>query len=454
MTEKNLHAQVLVVDDDEDIIEVLTTRLEAMGLDVFTASNGAEALTQISDHQPDLMLLDVQLPDMTGLELLSKFREEGEEITVIVITAHGSVENAVEAMRRGAYDFIPKPFDPKRIEVVVRKAVERSYLRRENIVLQESIESRQDGIIGSSPAITEVMETAKKAAQSRSTVLILGPSGTGKEVFARAIHQWSPRRRAPFVPINCVALPEDLLESELFGHEKGAFTGAGRLKKGKFELARGGTVFLDEIGHLKPSLQTKLLRVLQEGEFERVGGTRVLSADVRILAASNRNLEEAIQKGDFREDLYYRLNVIRIELPLLCDRKEDIIPLAEYFIRKYSAETKRQVEGLSEPVRDPMLAYHWPGNVRELENAIERAVVLGTEPLIEMEDLPAHIWESHSAPTAEGVSGFHHLIEEHKRKVIEEALVKCEGNQTRAAEMLGLQRTYLSRLMRTLGLRE
>ena len=315
-----------------------------------------------------------------ALICFEKFGAGEHDVTVVMITAYGTIERAVEAMKEGAYDFIPKPFEPDHVALIVAKALERETLKRGIEILTEQVDDRHRMIVGQSVPINRAVETAKKAAASRSTILLLGESGTGKEIFARAIHNWSDRKDKPFVAINCVGLSKELLESELFGHEKGAFTGALQLKKGKMELAHGGTVFLDEVGDISTELQTKLLRFLQEREFERVGGTKPISVDVRIIAATNRDLGTAIREGHFREDLYYRLNVVPLTLPPLRERKEDIPGLANYFLRRSALETKKNFTGVTEEALQKLIAYEWPGNVRELANVIESAVVLGQGP--------------------------------------------------------------------------
>jgi len=360
----------------------------------------------------------------------------------------------VEAMRAGAYDFLPKPLDPAHLEVVINKALERESLREENRLLHGELDSLERPLVGESPAIQEVVRTAQQAAASNATILLRGESGTGKEILARAIHRWSPRRNSPLVTVNCVALSEDLLESELFGHEKGAFTGAHQRKRGKIELANGGTLFLDEIGDIRPLLQAKLLRLLQEQEFERVGGTRPIRVDVRFVAATNTDLERAMKEGRFRQDLYYRLNVVSLTLPPLRERRGDVEPLARHFVEKYSAELKRPPKAILPEAMAILAGHRWPGNVRELENAIERAVVLSAGPAIGPWDLPILGLEPDAA-AGQGPAGstYHEAVLNFKRELLRSALARTNGNQTRAAEALGLQRTYLSRLLKELGIR-
>jgi DNA-binding NtrC family response regulator len=369
-------SRILIVDDDAASRRLLDVRLRALGHDTIMATDGQEALANLRQEPPALMLLDLQMPRMGGIEVLRALRRNAVDLPVIVITAHGSVEAAVEAMREGAYDFLPKPFDPHHLEIVVKKALEHRGLVQANRLLRDTLDARTSEILGGSPAIRQAIEVARKAAAAVSTVLLLGESGTGKEVFAHAIHRWSERREMPLVIVNCVALSEHLLESELFGHEKGAFTGAHQTKKGKFELAQGGTVFLDEIGDMPPMLQAKLLRVLQDRTFERVGGTRPIKTDIRVIAATNRDLDQATKDGRFREDLFYRLNVVRITLPPLRDRMEDVPVLVRHLVAKYATEAKKVVRGVGVAALARLQAHAWPGNVRELANVIERAVVL------------------------------------------------------------------------------
>ncbi|MBI4537626.1 MAG: sigma-54-dependent Fis family transcriptional regulator [candidate division NC10 bacterium] len=446
--------RILVVDDDPDILELLSDRLRLMRFQVTCAADGQEALRTLRQEPAPVTLLDLQLPGLGGLEILETIRSEGIQTTVIVITAWGTPQKAVEAMRAGAYDFIPKPLDPAHLEVVINKALERCALREENARLQTELCGLDRPLIGGSPAMLEVVRTAQQAAASNATILIRGESGTGKEILARAIHRWSPRKERPLVVVNCVALSEELLESELFGHEKGAFTGAYQLKRGKVELAEGGTLFLDEIGDIRPALQAKLLRLLQEQEFERVGGTRTLRGNLRFVAATNTDLERLLKQGTFRQDLYYRLNVVKLTLPPLRERKEDLGSLVQYFMEKYSAELRRLPKPVS-PAAMAFLARHdWPGNVRELENAVERAVTLSTEPEIQPHDLPIFEPVAGTAVAAASLGSYHEAVLQFKRQLLQDALARTGGNQSRAADALGLQRTYLSRLLKEMGIRE
>jgi two-component system, NtrC family, response regulator AtoC len=462
---------ILVVDDDADTREVLRDRLESVGYQVLTAEDGKECLDTLDRQNPQLVLLDVAMPGMNGLEVLTEIRRRGQDIPVVMITAFGTIERAVQAMKRGAFDFIPKPFDPDHVALVVAKALDRQTLKRNVEVLAEQVDARHHIVVGDSAQMRGAVDLARKAATSKSTILLLGESGTGKEVFARAIHNWSERKEKPFVPINCVGLSKELLESELFGHEKGAFTGALQLKLGKLELAQGGTVFLDEFGDISAEVQTKLLRFLQEREFERVGGTRPISVDVRIIAATNRDLDAAVKNGQFREDLFYRLNVIRLVLPPLRERKDDIPDLANYFLRKFSVETKKDFTAIGNEALERLVAHAWPGNVRELANVIENAVVLGQGPELTLHDLPAKIASAKEAAAEAERPAVHHLqanaevaeqdlaarslpaaIERFERQLIEQALRDCGGTKLRAAKQLGLSRQGLIKKLKRYGI--
>jgi DNA-binding NtrC family response regulator len=389
------------------------------------------------------------MPEMSGLDVLKELRKKGNDTPVILITAYGSVERAVEVMKAGAYDFITRPFDPDYIELVVRKAIERQTLKREVEVLSEESRDRYHLIVGESPKMKLAVDTARRAAASNATVLLLGESGTGKELFARFIHHHSERATRPFIAINSVGLSMDLLESDLFGHEQGAFTGAHKMKKGKIELANGGTIFFDEIGDISREMQAKLLRFLQEREFERVGGVTPISIDVRIIAATNRDIAAAVKNGTFRDDLYHRLNVVAITPPSLRDRKEDIPMLAEFFLRKFSIAARRTVTKISERALERMSAYEWPGNVRELANAIEHAVVLGTGSAIEPPDLPSQFAECRLAENADGLS-YREGINAARKELVLKALRKTDGNRAAAARLLGLETKYFLRLMKSL----
>jgi len=440
---------ILVADDDPDIRDILKDTLSSLGARVTIACDGRECLNKIEAECPELVLLDIEMPVKNGLDVLKEIGQRRFDTTVIMITAYGSIARAVQAMKEGAFDFITKPFELDHIALVVEKALDRGRLKRgfERFTEQESHRYRLIG--GESPRMREAIETAKKAARSRSTVLLLGESGTGKEVFARVIHNWSERRTEPFIAINCVGLSKDLLESELFGHERGSFTGASQLKKGKMELAHGGTVFLDEVGDISAELQTKLLRFLQEREFERVGGTQPIPVDVRVIAATNRELSGAIKDGRFREDLYYRLNVIPIQLPPLRQRKEDVLLLAHFFLRRFAGETKKTFSGISKEAETWLLAYDWPGNVRELANVVERAVVLGQGPEVTVADLSPRGESTVPSARSDELS-YRHALDVARSEVIRRALLSTQGNRAAAARVLGLHKTHLLNLMKSL----
>jgi len=441
---------ILVADDDPYIGKVLTDRLQSLGHQVLLASRGREVLELLDRYDPHLALLDIAMPDLSGIEILKEIRNRGKDFPVVMITAYGSIDLAVQAMREGAYDFISKPFKPEHIALVVQKAIEQQRLRTKVEILSEETAKRYYLLVGKNPKMNQAMDAAKKAAATRATVLLLGESGTGKELFARAIHEWSERKERPFVAINCVGLSRELLESELFGHEKGAFTGAYQLKKGKMEVAHSGTVFLDELGDISAEVQAKLLRFIQEREFERVGGTKPIEVDVRIIAATNRDLAAWVQAGRFREDLYHRLNVIQITLPALKERKEDIPELSQYFVKKFSLETKRNFTGITGEALETLVAYDWPGNVRELANVIEQAVVLGQGPNILVTDLPARI-VSHTSTRKPSLC-YREALNNFRRELIARVLGETGGNQTAAAVILGVHRKYLQRLIKSLGL--
>src|SRR6188472_1095461 len=384
-----VNAKILIVDDDQDITTMLEDRLQASDYGTLVASDGIQALEKVEQEAPHLMLLDLDMPRLGGPEVLKRLPtvKQAEDIPVIVMTAHGSIEAAVEAMKHGAYDFLTKPLDKDHLLIVIAKALERASLKRQVACLKNEVDSRYASIIGTSAKIRTVLEAAQRAAKSDAGVLLLGESGTGKELLARSIHQWSPRHAMPLVVINCVALTETLLENELFGHERGAFTGADRLQKGKLEMADGGTVFLDEIGDMSLPLQAKLLRVLQDREFQRVGGSKTVSVNIRIIAATNKDLRQAVRGGQFREDLYFRLNVVTLTLPPLRERSGDVAALAQFFLDRHTRDAKRPGMALTPASLDALTHYRWPGNIRELDNVIARAVVLSPKDTIEPEML-------------------------------------------------------------------
>jgi DNA-binding NtrC family response regulator len=442
---------ILLVDDEPLNLDLLEQELGEHGYAIEKTDGGPAALQALAATPVDLVLLDYQMPGMNGIEVLGEIRKKYAELPVVMITAYGTIERAVEAIKNGADDFVTKPFDPDHLALVVKKALEKSRLKSEVEFLSRELAGRYHLVAGQSMAMARAVEEAKKAATSKTTVLLLGESGTGKELFARAIHEWSERAARPFVPINCVGLSKELLESELFGHERGAFTGAHQTKKGKMEVAHGGTVFLDEVGDISAELQTKLLRFLQEREFERVGGTRSIGVDIRVIAATNRDLPQAVRCGAFREDLYHRLNVIAIELPPLRERKEDIPALSGYFLRRFAAETKKTFDRIDDEAMRHLCAYAWPGNVRELANVIERAVVLGDGPQLTLADLPIRVLGSIGV-AASGSESFHEAVDSHRRALILDALARAEGNRAAAAKALGLHRTHLLKLMKALGI--
>jgi DNA-binding NtrC family response regulator len=448
-------ATLVIADDDRAIRKIVRDRLTAAGHVVEVAEDGRAALAVIERFEPEVVLLDLQMPELDGFAVLDALASRTTKPLVIVITAHGSIEAAVRAMKAGAHDFLQKPFEAAHLEHVVARALECQRLHRDVGILRGEVETRHRLVAGESQRMREVVELAERAAPSEATVLLNGESGTGKEVLARAIHAASRRADGPFVAVNCAALGAELLESELFGHEKGAFTGAVRAKPGRLEMAAGGTLFLDEIGELRPALQAKLLRVLQEREYERVGGTRTLKADVRIIAATNRDLERAVAAGEFREDLYYRLKVVALKLPPLRERREDIRPLAMHFLSRFAREAGRTLPQLEGLVVAQFEEYAWPGNVRELANVIERAIVLGSGDILTIDDLPEEL-QTPTLPSTGSLppgAGYHDAVATAKRSILREALRAEGGHQTRAAKRLGLTQPYLARLMKNLGVR-
>jgi two-component system NtrC family response regulator len=447
---------ILVIDDEPVLQDVLGSLLTGDGYEYLQATTAADGMQILREEEVDVVLLDLMLPDRSGLDLLPDIKEFDPHLPVVVITAYSSVESAIEAMRRGAFHYVPKPFNNEEVLHLVRRAFERRMLLVENLELRTRLEGMGE-IVGTSRRIEEVFELMRRAAPARSTILVVGESGTGKELVARAIHRLSPRGDGPFVPVHTTAIPADLLESTLFGHVKGAFTGAVGARKGLFEAAHNGTLFLDEVGTISPETQTKLLRAIQEREIRRVGSVEAKAVDTRLVAATNTDLWQEVQKGNFREDLYYRLNVITIEMPPLRDRREDIPLLATHFLRQYSEENQREVEGFSSQVMDALSDYHWPGNVRELENAVERAVVLSRGGSIEVDELPQAVrGDSPSAPAttvfpAEGID-FRGSVAEYQEHLIREALKRSGGIQRRAAGLLKLSPTTLNEMIHRLGI--
>jgi len=437
--------KILVVDDEHLIRWSLEQNLKKQGYEVLTAGSGEDALRVVREDPPDLVLLDIQLPGISGLEVLEKIKELDEDIIVIMVTAHGGLETAVTAMRMGAYDYLNKPFNLDEMAIVIRKALETSELRREVASLR--VEHKKIGlpnIIGASHCMQSILAMMEKVARSEAaTVLIQGESGTGKELVAKWIHYKSNRAEKPFMAINCAAVPATLLESELFGHEKGAFTDAKATKKGLFELADGGTVFLDEIGDMEMGMQAKLLRFLEDRTFRRIGGSKVTTVDVRIISATNKDLLKAIESKDFRNDLYYRLQVIPIFLPPLRERREDILSLAKHFIDTYKHEFGKQVNGISSQAERLLVDYNWPGNIRELKNVIERAIILGNEDMLAVDHLPPEITARLATASVTAVVTFKLPpegidIEEVEKELIRQALENNDWNQSKAAKKLNL----------------
>ncbi|HPO15453.1 MAG TPA: sigma-54 dependent transcriptional regulator [Candidatus Hydrogenedentes bacterium] len=448
--------RMLVVDDRENMRTLLETTFSERGFDVATASCGEDAIDLISNEPFDVVITDLSMPGKNGIEVLKAAKAVSLDTEVIIITAYGTVETAVEAMRLGACDFISKPFKLTEIELKVDKVIRKMDAPRAQPI-QTWIHPSVQHFVGSSAQTRQLMKLITRIAPSKSAVLITGPSGVGKELVAKAIHEASPRRNRPFIALNCAALAPGVLESELFGHEKGAFTGAGARRVGRFERAHTGTLFLDEVGEIDTGIQTKLLRVLQEGEFERVGGTEPVRVDVRILAATNRDLRDAIAKGQFREDFYYRLNVFSLNVPPLCERPDDIPSLVDHFLRKFSMELNKEVYEVDDDVMGIFLKYPWPGNVRELENVIERSVVLCEDNRITRDELPPELLSAESAPlrfaAPQDASGS--LIERTDRlesELIRGALEKFHWNRSKAAEHLGLKRTTLQYKIKKYGL--
>jgi two-component system NtrC family response regulator len=453
---------VLIVDDEKNYTLILSAVLQEEGYETLTANSGPKALDMLNAADIDLVITDMKMPEMDGIELLESMKKGHPDIPIIVMTAFGTIEKAVEAMQKGAFTYIQKPFDNDRLIVFVKKALEGYRVIKENRQLREAVQSRfQFGnLIGKSKRMLELFALIEKVAFSSATVLIEGESGTGKELVAKSIHFNSPRRNKPFIAVNCSALSESLLESELFGHEKGAFTGAIATKKGRFELADSGTLFLDEIGELSPNLQVKLLRVLQERVFERVGGSVPIPVDIRIIAATNKNLKEEMAKDRFREDLFFRLNVIHLVLPPLRERPEDIRLLTQHFISKFSVERRPdipKVETIDPEVERAFLRYSWPGNVRELENIIERAMILCPGEQIRMADLPADfsagsIQANSDEMWLEGVTLYENLAG-HEKRLIEKALQKAGYVQSKAAELLGIGKSNLNQKIKRYNIR-
>lgn len=439
---------ILIVDDEKNILSGLKLAFEDEGYSVLTAENGKIAYDLISKNIIDLIITDLRMPEMDGYELIKRVSASYPTLPIIVLTGHGTIETAVETMRDGAIDFFTKPVDLEKLLLVVKKSIHNSQLQEQNRKLTLEIErlKKQQGfskIVGKSAKVESMLETIKQAAPTKATVLITGESGTGKELVADALVSLSNRSDKPFIKVHCAALSSTLLESELFGHEKGAFTGANAQKKGRFELANGGTIFLDEIGEIDAATQVKLLRVLQERNFERVGGEKTIEVDVRVIAATNRDLLEEVKKGNFREDLYYRLHVVEIHVPPLRDRKEDIELLAMNFLSTFNEEEDKKIEGITLAARKALYAYSWPGNIRELRNTIESAVVLTKGKNIDIDDLPPQIRSISSESTV--TLNLPITMDEAEKKLIMETISFAKGNKSKASELLGIGRKTLHR---------
>jgi len=459
---KTNNRRILVVDDESLTRNSLSEMLYMNGYSVDTADDGVQALFRLEQKFADLVITDLKMPNLDGLALLKEIKTKYPDTAVVMITGYGSVESAVEAMRQGAYDYVTKPINDQEIQLVIERFFKNRNIIEENQYLRQKVQSnlrdRYFDIVGRNHRMQRIYDLIELVADTKSTVIIRGESGTGKRLVALAIHFSSSKTKdKPFIEVSCGALPETLLESELFGHVKGSFTGAIKDRSGRFELAEGGTIFLDEIDAFTPALQVKLLRVLQEGEFERVGDIKTAKANVRVIAATNQNLEELIKKGTFREDLYYRLNIISIDLPPLRERKEDIALLANYFIVKHAQEMNRLVEKISEKALEKLLDYHWPGNVRELENVIERAIVLSSKDSSEITDLhlPDNILKCNGKIVENGNGQKNHLkasLQEPERQIILEALNRTNWNKKEAAEILGINRTTLYKKLNQYGI--
>ncbi len=457
-----LKKRILVVDDEETILESVTDILEDEGFDVATAPDGESALRTMASDLPDLVLLDIWMPGMDGLDVLKKIKEEWPFVPVIIMSGHGTIETAVKATKLGAHDFIEKPLSYEQLVLSIQNGLKFKDLEEQNVLLKQKAEVRKE-LVGKSQAMTRLKEQIAIVAPTDAWVLIQGENGTGKELVAQTIHRLSKRNSRPMIEVNCAAIPEELIESELFGHEKGAFTGATTMKRGKFDLANGGTLFLDEIGDMSLKTQAKILRILQEQRFERVGGSKTISVDVRIIAATNKDLEEEIRKGTFREDLFYRLNVIPIEVPPLRERKEDIPLLVETFIKEFSSNVSQLAKGIGPGVIDALKQYDWPGNVRELRNMVERLVILSRGPEITVDDLPSSFrpfksQEGHGGsnrilmPSWMACNDFREAKTLFEREYLKEKLAENNGNVKKTAEAIGLAPRHLHRKIKDLGL--
>ncbi len=447
--------RILVVDDEASHRKMIEAVLSAEGYEVAQAEDGREAISAIEYRFYDLIIMDVRMPNVDGIEALQKIKHISPDIPIIIMTAYASVGTAVEALKSGAYDYLIKPLDIDELKILVDKALRYKQLEQENLYLKERLQDRFDfsSIIGRSPAMKKLFETMALVAPSEATVLIVGESGTGKELIANAIHQNSPRKDMPFIKVNCAALPETLLESELFGHEKGAFTGAIARKQGRFQLAHKSSILLDEIAEMAPATQAKILRVLQEREFEPVGSGQTMKVDTRVIAATNRNLEEEIQQGRFREDLYYRLNVVTVDVPPLRQRREDIPFLSDFFLKQYAEKNRRLIKGFTPRATDLLMRYDWPGNVRELENIIERAVIMARGEMITPLEFPAdlqHLDEELKDTRIDFTPG--RSLKEVEKVMILRTLEETGGNRTHAARILGISRRTLQLKLKEYGI--
>lgn len=445
---------ILIVEDEAKMRRLLELNLGEDGFTTFSAEDAEAGLKLLHQNPIDLVLTDLKLPGMNGLEFLQAVKRQNAALPVVVMTAFGSVETAVEAMKAGASDYVLKPFSLSEMRMVVRKELDVRNLREENRSLREALGKRyaHPNVVSRSPKMQEVLATVERVAPTNATVLLGGESGVGKDLIARAIHEKSRRANGPFLKINSTAIPENLLESELFGFEKGAFTGAVASKPGKFELADKGTLFLDEIGDIPPATQVKLLRVLQEREFERLGGTKTVKVDVRLIAATNRDLREALEQGTFREDLYYRLNVVPIDIAPLRERREDIPELVNLFVSRFAGESGKLIEGITPQAMQMLVNYHWPGNVRELQNIVERACALSKGPQLEASDIHIDVRPSKSGNGAPGFLPEGMTLEQWEDEMVQEALRRANGNKSQAARLLGLSRNALRYRLSKIGI--
>ncbi len=444
-------AKILIVDDNPEVLKLIASILETNEYEVETVSRGESAIKKLDSNDYDMVLTDLMMPDIDGMQVLEHVKSRASRTMCIILTGHGTIKSSVKAIKKGAFDYITKPVSPSELLIIVEKALKFKNLEEENIRLKKELKGKYHykNIVGTSQVIKKIYDLIEKVSDTDGTVLITGASGTGKELIARSIHYNSQRSDKPLVVINCGAVPEALLESELFGHEKGAFTGAYKKRIGRFEMANGGTVFLDEIGEMSPALQIKLLRVLQEQQFERVGGTKTIHVDLRFIAATNKNLTTAINMEKFREDLYYRLNVIPIKVPSLKQRRSDIPLLIDFFLKKFQKIKNKKITGFSQPAMDSMWAYDWPGNVRELENVIKRLTILCEDPVVNMDDLPENIRDvSGVNPSDEEVIlgdelNLNEAVQDYEKKIILEALEKTNWVKSKAAKLLNINRTTL-----------